>query len=86
MAGLGGGPTPGGISGPDQDHLLYLYPELNPIISLRIIIVETGGPRRMALAAGISHISKKVVVKQMKSEDLADCDFCCRDPFFVVLV
>ena len=36
---------------------------LNLIISLRIIIVEPGGPRRMALAAGISYTLQKVSVK-----------------------
>ena len=43
--------------------LLLLLLLLNLIISLRIIIVEPGGPRRMTLAAGISYILQKVFVK-----------------------
>ena len=71
--------------GPQVNFFLLLL-LLNIIITWRIIIVERDGPRRVTLAGGFSYILQKVSVNAKQNEEVAAAVFCCRDPFFVLLV
>ena len=58
---------------------------LNVNVTL-IIIAEPDGPRRVTLAWRFSYILQKVFVKAKQNDEVPSGVFCCRDPFFVLLV
>ena len=67
--------------GPWSKLLLLFLLLLNVIITYRIIIVERDGPRRVTLAAGISHILQKVSVNAKQNDDPPRGTFVVVTPF-----
>ena len=66
--------------------LLLLLLLLNLIISLKIIIVEPGGPRTAIFAWDLCTFHQLLMKILVQERDVASVVFCCRDPFFMVLV
>ena len=59
---------------------------LNPLITLKIIIVEPGGPRRVALALDLCTIYQLLQRILVPKPEVAIWVVCCRALFFVILV